>query len=239
MKRSQLGRRTLLNYGKNWYISEWIDAPLLLEDDWFHGDGLVKPAVDRLISTLLFLDSVCQSTTAKALYHSNSSVRRLMRDIDMMMERPLAAGCISADKITRAGQLIEAHHQNVTSAFQHGDLVPWHMFAVSKQQLCLFNGEHASIAAPRFYDLAYLYSRLYTRCAAPESARQILRRFIAEGRHEETEFARAFLPVITVQGLIAHTDALADKGQHHDCVDSARDLLDRSLSQDLKALTCS
>jgi hypothetical protein len=227
----------ILEHGQNWYISEWIEAPLLLEDAWSHGDTLVEPVVDRLVSTLLWLDRLCQSTTANALYYSGSSVPRL-HDIETMMEELFATNYISADKLARAIQLVQAHYHDVAPAFQHGDFVPWHIFAVTEQQVCLFDGEHASLTAPRFYDLAYLYGRLYTRSAAPESARQILRRFIAEGGHKEAEFARAFLPVITLRSLVGHIDALADKA-HFDYVESARDLLDRSLSRDLKALTSS
>ena len=96
----------ILEHGQNWYISEWIEAPLLLEDAWSHGDTLVEPVVDRLVSTLLWLDRLCQSTTANALYYLGSSVPRL-HDIETMMEELFATNYISADKLARAIQLVQ------------------------------------------------------------------------------------------------------------------------------------
>jgi aminoglycoside phosphotransferase (APT) family kinase protein len=159
-----------------------------------------------------------------------------MRKVDGWLAQPLAAGRISADKIVQAKQLIDTHRPHIQPAFQHGDFVPWHLFAINGQQLVLFDGEHASLVKPRFYDLAYLYSRLYTRSQAPASARKILSGYIEQAGHNPDHFAHAFLPVITLRALGMHADAYADR-QHFDYAPAARDLLDRCLSRDLQALT--
>src|SRR3546814_14349702 len=65
----------------------------------------------------------------------------------------------------------------LTACMQHGDFVPWHIFE-KEEEWVIFDAEHAHHELPRFYDLAYSYSRIYTRADDSNLARQQLALFI-------------------------------------------------------------
>jgi hypothetical protein len=226
----------LYEYGPGWLIIEWIDAPILEALGFDLGEAKIAPHVNRLTDALLWLDGLWQPTTTKLIYDSTDSApyTNLTRMIDGWLQQPLAIGTVKPADVKAAKQLIADYRPHLHPAFQHGDFVPWHLFAISDRQLVLLDGEHASLVKPRYYDLAYLYSRLYTRAAAPEAARAILKRYLESAGHEVAEFASAFLPVITLRTLGIHADAYADR-ERFDYHDRAADLLARCLTRDLQA----
>ena len=59
--------------------------------------------------------------------------------------------------------------------FNHGDFVPWHFGLDSKTDLYLIDAEKASLYPFLYYDLAYMYTRIYTRLNSPNLARTLLR----------------------------------------------------------------
>jgi hypothetical protein len=223
--------------GPGWLICEWFDTPLLLPHDFNHGEAKIAPHAKRLADSLAWLDGLWRAATTTRVYDSTNSAPYvdLMRKVDSWLEQPLAHGTVTAAASTAAKQLISDYLPHVHPAFQHGDFVPWQLFTLSDRQFCLFDGEHASLVKPRYYDLAYLYSRLYTRSAAPQAARDILKRYLAQSGANPTEFHQAFLPVITLRALGIQADAWADR-QHFDYYDRAADLLARCLTRDPAAL---
>lgn len=98
----------------------------------------------------------------------------------------------------------------------HGDFVPWHMLAAtaagwSDQKFVLVDGEHASSYAPRYYDVAYFYHRLYTSGAAPSEAKKYLQMiYVALPTKERQHFWRVFHPVLATRIIGGFWDAHND-----------------------------
>lgn len=70
-------------------------------------------------------------------------------------------------------------------ALNHGDFVPWHMIE-NGSKFILVDGEHGSRKLPKYYDVAYLYERLFVGAQSPELAKSFLSKFI-EGFDFETK----------------------------------------------------
>lgn len=226
---------TIYEHGLGWYVAEYFDAPLLVQKSWRTGAEVV-PQIARLVDILTWLDRQVIFPEADALYDSSESApyTDLLKKVDGWLEAPLAQGTVKSGEVSQAKMLVEKYRPHIKPALQHGDFVPWHLFDLG-QKLCLFDGEHASLAKPRYYDLAYLYTRLYTRGEAPDAARAILRKFMQAAQVDQKTFEQAFLPVVTLRAMGMQADALADRGRF-DYTTATRSLLQACLKEDLAAL---
>jgi hypothetical protein len=223
-------------YGYGWFVSEFIDKPLLVDHGWNHGSEQFNPHIQRLTETLIWLDQAIIPQKVNDDYDltNSSPYNNLMKKVDGWLKEPLKSGITSKQDYEAAVKLIDEFKDNLKPSFQHGDFVPWHIFDLGSK-VCLFDGEHAGLAKPRYYDLAYLYSRLYTRSNAVEAARGILRQFIKQGVVNKDDFFAVFLPVITLRALGMQADANNDLAKF-DYTDSARDILRRCLERNIGAL---
>ena len=122
-----------------------------------------------------------------------------------------------------------ANRRFVYPALQHGDFVPWHMFQIDDKTIGVVDGEHASLIKPRFYDLAYLYTRLYTKASSPDAAKKVLRLFLKTSGTKRGHFFRAFLPVATLRSFGVLFDSINDNRYQKE----AQRLLDLCLEEDL------
>ncbi len=220
----------LIDYGKNWYVAEFFDAPLLLNKEDTDLSKLDQ-VIDRLVNLLVNFDQqLLTRNTGQPLYEETNSApyTNLWKKVDGWMEKPLEAKIISPSQIEKSRSLIDSHRQYVLPSIQHGDFVPWHMFDLG-EKTGIVDGEHSSLVKPRYYDLCYLYSRLYTWSGAKEQARQILKGFVDKSVNDTDKFFQAMLPVMTLRALGMHNDSIADL-EERDYRKDAKELLEMCLS---------
>ena len=220
------------------YIGQYFDAPALQTDsrDMAQTERWVEP----LAQVLVDLDQLALSPKlhGKPDYEASQSAAytNLWGKVEKWLEKPLAQGMITEQEKARAKEQIESRLSDIQPALQHGDFVPWHMFDLGDGKIGLIDGEHASLTKPRYYDLAYLYTRLATRQQSFEQASKVLREFLKLSMVDEAEFLKSWLPVITLRSLGMYNDAIADL-KIQDYRPQAKELLQRSFSGQLKDFT--
>lgn len=226
-----------LAYASGWYISEYFDAPLLVSED--HCDAqTLRLHVDRIVSLLVELDNQLILGDRDRESPLNYTDELIARKIDSWSFRPMAAGLLSQEQIVRVKSLLSQHRASLTPTLAHGDFVPWHMFDLG-DRIGLVDGEHASLIKPRYYDLVYLYARVWTTVFAPDEAVRILKLFLDNSQVDRREFAQIFLPMMAARAVGTLHDALNDLERsdqyQKDYRHEAQDLLNRALSEDLEA----
>lgn len=220
--------------GPNWYIGEYFHGSPLMSDS--HNNSEAAACAQNLADILVWLDGIAlqPATSEKPIYEDSHSApyTNLWNKVDGWMERPLSSGLITQDHIDKARKLIDRYRPNILPSLQHGDFVPWHMYYLENNKIGLIDGEHASLVRPRYYDLAYLYTRLCTRLESFTVAVKILRFFLGQTKINKLEFTQAWLPVITLRSLGMYNDAMIDL-EHQDYRQQATELLERCLSEKL------
>jgi aminoglycoside phosphotransferase (APT) family kinase protein len=221
--------------GRRWYVREWVDGRFLVEENGSAAD--VRPHVTQLAGLLQRLDAqLLVSPHGRATYENPSSslYSDLLSKVDKWLKRPLKDGYITHQRTDLAIILIKSHLKHLKPSFQHGDFVPWHILVDQKGDWHLIDGEHSSLLKPRYYDLAYVYTRLSTRLKAQAEAARLLELFLQGHGVPKAEFYNAFLPVVTLRALGMHHDAWADR-EAFDYKAEAAALLDRCFAGDLSA----
>jgi hypothetical protein len=225
-------------------VYPFVDAPFLAEpgvsklfrDPW---------VMSRYIKILRAFDSEAedwQPAVSMAERDEHTPFNSVDKRWDEWLEKGqlLEQGLVTTSMVTEARRIVQEHQPYVTPRFQHGDFVPWHLFAEHSGRWISFDGEHASLEKPRYYDLAYSYSRLSTRSRDTDSAARMLGGFIVLGEQEgdftRDEFYKAFLPVLMSRSMGMFLDAANDRKKGDDYVAEANELFARCQSRDLQAL---
>lgn len=138
-----------------------------------------------------------------------------------------------------ARSLVTEYGDTVRPRMQHGDFVPWHLFDdKATGKWITFDGEHASLLKPRFYDVAYSYTRVFTRSKDAQAAQSLLRQFAEKGVRDNQftfdELESGIIPVLTSRTIGMFLDAQHDK-QSIDYFDEANELYRRCMMRDLRA----
>jgi len=187
------------------YLSEFIDAPFLCTKE--NVDDLM-PYIPRYNTCLQAVDSIGLGYTT-SLPTRDGKVNHLNLDIRWEDWFKASGGFGKYENdIERARALVKAS-TTLQSCMQHGDFVPWHIFNVSDEWV-VYDSEHAHHDWPRFYDLAYSYSRLFVWQRKRHVAQALLNEYIATMQLPEPEFWEQFLPVLTSRAVGVLSDALTD-----------------------------
>lgn len=226
-------------------VYPYIDAKFVAEPG--EGDSLHDLAVlSRYAQTLVTLDAfganwqpeqpVDMSDEHTPYNHVNKAWDEWLSMAPLYEEGYLTPGMIA-----QAKQIVDDYSKHISPRFQHGDFVPWHLFSVEQEGQeplwISFDGEHAGTLKPRLYDLAYSYSRLFTRARDSVTASRLLGEFIARSNNGSVdEFYEAFLPVLMTRSIGMFLDAYNDGQRGVDYLSEAKDLYERCVSQDPQAL---
>ncbi len=221
----------IIEHGAYWYIAEWINGhPSVVP-----GDPAQKAEqyLEQYVDCLVALDGIEVKDLEKLppTDKGSTTYAELDRRWKKWSEKPLAQGLMTINQLEQARKIIHDYKQHVKPHFQHGDFTPWHILIDAKQNWWLIDGEHASVEKPRYYDLAYMYSRIYTRLHSFEHAAKLLRLFIEKSKISQEELWPAFLPLITSRAIGMFFDALND-APNDDYISEAQDLLKRCLSRE-------
>ena len=225
-------------HGAGWYVCESLaGSPLVAREDARSASSIAGD-IPALASLLTQLDEAFPETptdSPRAEETDSAPVTDLTRRVDRWVARPLSEGTITPERVAEVKALINESRELLRPRLQHGDFVPWHIFQLGTGSYALVDGEHASLLKPRYYDLAYLASRLWTRLHAAAEARALVRAFLAMSDGDRHGVVAAFLPVLTQRAIGMHIDALNDRPEN-DYVEEAQDLLSFCLARDAGTL---
>lgn len=186
-------------------ISEYIDAPLLATRS---SVNKIRGNVERIAKVLQAVDSLGVGyKTDLPPREGKIDYTKLDSQWEYWFEASGGFGKYATD-IEKARHTVLSS-QKLQSCMQHGDFTPWHIFAAEDEWI-LFDSEHAHHLWPRFYDLAYCYSRLLSRQGSSDVAQELLSQYILTMKMSEDEFWPQFMPVLTSRAVGILSDSLSD-----------------------------
>lgn len=142
----------------NYYVSEWLDAPLLLKPG-------VKPRGDTvmaIVDVLSELDAVWQrQDTPDFNSGKESDEGRSLGDITLDKLEKLTERTDIDDMLVKDARaaIARANEAPLESGLQHNDFVPWHVFRTDSGPI-IFDAEHANNRSPRYYDVAKTFVKV-------------------------------------------------------------------------------
>ena len=128
---------------------------------------------------------------------------------DRRAQWALAAGLLTTGELHNLQEIAHAGDQEVR--FQHGDFVPWHLSALDDGALGLIDSEWGGVGYARFWDLAYIYHRVFTRLHAPAVARRLLQEFLVQSGLDRGVLAEGLLPVLASRAVNGLYECLASQ----------------------------
>lgn len=213
---------------------EYIDAPLLANRE---DNDKLRPKVPRLVELLIAIDeygAIWRNDRVISETTEGTPYRHIDKRWDVWIQEPLKRGFLTKDMIQQAREVVNEYAESVTPRMQHGDFVPWHIFEKGDEWI-IYDGEHSSLSKPRFYDLAYMYTRLFTIGKNKDLAQEILRTFKAGLPLNEREFFEAFIPVVTSRTIGIFMDTLHDRAKIN-YISETKELYERCMAKSLTAL---
>ncbi len=149
---------------------------------------------------------------------------RVASDIQHKVNEWMNERLSTPEMIKKAARAFELQEQFFTNENQpasvldtgpsHGDFVPNNFRIAPDGDLYLMDLEHAKMNWLKFYDVAYMYHRLYTKYKNPELARVFLKSFIekyAQNHSFDEREIRNFKTALAQRLIGGYFDAAADE----------------------------
>jgi hypothetical protein len=217
--------------GSGWYVADWIDgeSSMAKKNNPIGLDQLMP----RYVETLVQLDGIDPAQLVKP--PPGPGDRALADQLTGSLRKwgapALAAGFLKPGQLAAAGQVINDYQEFLTPRLQYGDFSPWPILVDKQQAWWLIDGENAHTNRPRYFDLAYFYTRIFTYMHGPAEAARLLQDFSEASDQKSEDIYRALLPSMTSRAIGMHFDAVNDLSVN-DYRAEAQDLLMRCLSRD-------
>ena len=218
--------------GEGWMIREFIDGNQLID----HATPLesARENLSRLAVQLAAIDRVEPDKTIPE-HEDSAPYTDIRKRFSKWSEKPLAAGILDQNSYDGVNVLIDDYTPYLTPRYAHGDLnCIKHVLVTENNQLAWIDFEHFSAHKPRYYDLAYGYSRLFTQSQYPEVAGELLKVFL-ENAEPTPHRDEQLLAVMSQRAIGMHFDAMNDLASV-DYRDRAQDFLARCLSRRIQNL---
>lgn len=216
-----------------WVIREFVDGDELMERTISVQESKVR--LGQLAAVLAAIDKISPQET-KVWEQDSAPYTDIRRRFDVWSKSPLEARVLDVSAYEAANQLIEEYSSILEPRYAHGDMSPFkHVFVTPKDTLAFIYFEHYSPMKPRYYDVAYAYSRLRMQADLPEVAGVFLREFlrVAESVPNQKE---QLLAIMTQRAIGMHFDALNDYKKGSDYRRRAQDFLTVCLERDVDRL---
>lgn len=226
----------VVEYHSDWAVFEWIDGKELASPS--SSNEAFQAQIPYLSELLFQLDSVLQVSIDNNPFveKSESAPYTLLNTKwPQWTELPLKQGFISQSDVDNANLLVSEWSKYVQAGLAHGDFSPWHIL-VNQNEKVLIDGDHSSLIKPRYYDLAYIYSRLYSRNSAKQETAELLQSFMDKSGVQKDDFAKSFIPVLTSRAIGVCNDASRDLESGHDYRKVSAELLQLCLKKDISVL---
>jgi len=155
---------------KFYYITEFFDGQAIATKNPINVGSLHK-WLDKIIETNLFFlnlkdhlslprdDSEYEGKVNFFLEFYNQDLKLLQNLKEFSLNEVL-----SIEEILK---------ESYKAALNHGDFVPWHMID-NVVNFILVDGEHGSCKLPKYFDIVYLYTRIYTALELPDLAKKYI-----------------------------------------------------------------
>ena len=217
---------------EKYLLSEWIEAPLLDDNS---SDDVSSCQVDGIVKILkLILDLPADGfEPQQKISWSPEKIIDSIYDHAQHVEPSLCTDI----ELKRAIAIIDKYRGDLPFGLSHGDMGPWQIFK-NKEELILFDGEHASRNLPRLKDTANAFMRLFTKRRNANGLGQMLKSVQDHLSIEDDQFTAELLPMLIKWSLIGLVDAQKDVqfGKIVTHQDKARQLFDACLAEDISAL---
>jgi len=214
-------------------VREYMQGQELVTEKTLDVDS-AKLRLGKLARTLAAIDMLIPGTDDDVVGENSAPYTNIRQRFEIWSKGPLEAGLLSEEGYAAANELIEEYQPYLTPRYAHGDMSPFdHVFLTPDNSIGLIDFEHYSSQKPRFYDLCYTYTRLFTRAQDPALAGYFLGEFIAVSKSMDE---RQLLAVMTQRAVGMHIDALNDYKQGKDYRKRAQKVLQLCLRRDIDAL---
>lgn len=219
--------------GEGSVTREFINGDELVNQRTTVEDGRLR--LERLAGVLAAIDSVVPPPT-DLREEDSAPYTNIRRRFDVWSEVPLKEGILDREAYEAANQLIQEYQPFLEPRHAHGDMSPFkHVFVMSDDRLAFIDFEHYSTMKPRYYDVAYCYSRLRMQAKDRRLSGVFLEDFIREAdktQHQKEQL----LAIMTQRAIGMHFDALNDYKQGDDYRERAQEFLGLCLQRDIDAL---
>jgi len=220
--------------GEGWVIREYLEGETLCTEESRLEQA--APGVKRLATALAFIDRVEPDLNIAPPFEDSAPYTNIRKRFETWSKGPLESSILAHEAYESAQQLIATFQPYLVPRYAHGDVSPLkHVLVDATGTIGLFDFEHFSSQKPRYYDVAYCYSRLFTRVGDKRIAGSFLNSFleVAETPPHQTE---QLLAIMTQRAIGMHFDAFNDRAKGVDYVDRAQELLALCLQGDVMRL---
>ena len=219
--------------GEDWVVREFIEGSPLLEYDT--SLDAARENVAKLAVQLANIDRVEPDATIHE-QDDSAPYTNIRGGFSKWSKQPLAEGLLIQASYDATNALIDDYAGYLMPRYAHGDLNALsHVFISDDKRLAWIDFEHFSAHKPRYYDVAYCYSRLFTKAAQPEIAGEFLKNFLESAEivsHQDEQL----LAIMAQRAIGMHFDALNDLATGLDYRKRAQDFLARCLTRRVQNL---
>lgn len=217
-----------------WVLREFVDGNELVTFNMSHEEARVR--LGQLAHVLAAVDTV-PPEKAEPWDGDSAPFANIRRRFDMWSKGPLKEGVLDTLAYKAANELIDEYQPLLEPRYAHGDMSPFkHVFALPQGLLAFIDFEHYSPLKPRYYDVAYVYSRLRMQAHHEGLAGVFLSEFlrVADGVPNQKE---QLLAIMTQRAIGMHFDALNDYRRGIDYRKRAQDFLTVCLERNIDQFT--
>lgn len=200
--------RNIYTYGKGWFIGEYFEAPILLEqqkelpkDNIMHvARDIWAPFLAEASSyTPYFLQQRPFYISEQGMYTADYYDRH--KELVSYCEKAKGKGLISDREIRRVLDFLEGNARMISSGLELIDVKPWDAFLLPKDTVGLVDLEYATIVGRQYFDVAWSYMRFWADVHDQEAARAFLQSYMDHSVYDLRSFAPAFLTTLGMKVL--------------------------------------
>ena len=217
-----------------WVLREYVDGTELVALDMSLEEARVH--LGQLAHVLAAVDTVSPEK-AEPWDGDSAPFANIRRRFDVWSEGPLKEDVLDTLAYKAANELIDEYQSLLAPRYAHGDMSPFkHVFAMSQGLLAFIDFEHYSPLKPRYYDVAYAYSRLRMQAHHRGLAGVFLSEFLRAADRVPNQ-KEQMLAIMTQRAIGMHFDALNDYKKGIDYRKRAQDFLTVCLERNIDRLT--
>jgi len=202
-----------------WFACEYIAGKALVEPDYIYVDGVAQrgpkyivsnPAQirNRLPEIAQLFKSCFEYKTDKLLPYDIAKEGR---------DRVESFWKITNQWVEESGRELSPLVDLITEYFDcmlvqgisHGDFVPWHLMVDQQDRMYLIDAERGQIKGIKFFDLAYMYHRLFAVAEAPQLANALIAELKKIYDFSE-EDKRGFYAILAQRVIAGYAEAIGN-----------------------------